>query len=258
MNLSLRDDRAVKHYKSKSQIIRVLSEQWFLNNMYCPACGDLTLTKCDDCTPLVDFICKECSQRYQLKSKGSSLGNKIVDSAYKNMNGAILANKAPNFFFLQYLPDELKVLNLILVPGHFIGPGHIEKRKPLPPSARRAGWIGCNILYANIPKEGRISVIRNGKIQKSSDVVSKWSDFAFISHQKVNNRGWTFDILNCINQLGKNEFSLDEIYKFEELLFAKHLSNFNIKPKIRQQLQILRDKGLLKFVKRGIYQRNWS
>ena len=42
-----------------------------------------------------------------------------------------------------------------MVPKHFFVPDIIEKRKPLAETARRAGWIGCNIVLKNIPNEGR-------------------------------------------------------------------------------------------------------
>jgi type II restriction enzyme len=45
-----------------------------------------------------------------------------------------------------------------------------------------------------------------------------------------------------IEKLNKKEFTLDEIYSFEHELKLKHPENNNIKPKIRQQLQFLRDK----------------
>jgi len=48
--------------------------------------------------------------------------------------------------------------------------------------------------------------------------------------------------MNCIESLNKNEFSLQEIYKFENDLKVLHPENNNIKAKIRQQLQFLRDK----------------
>ena len=54
--------------------------------------------------------------------------------------------------------------------------------------------------------------------------------------------------MNCIDKLGKKEFSLDEVYAFEKELKAKHPGNNFIKDKIRQQLQVLRDKGYLKFI----------
>jgi len=258
MRLSLNDPNAVRGYKSRSQIVRILTENWFEENMYCPACGNLSVRRCKDNTPLIDFWCEDCNKFFQLKSRGTPLGSKVVDAAHNTMIQAIISNKIPNFFFLHYVPDKLMVHDLVAVPNYFIGVEHIEKRKPLPPTARRAGWVGCNILFGNIPKEGRISVIQNGSIRIKEKVVKQWADFDFISKQRIENRGWIYDILICINRLGKEQFTLSELYGFEELLSHKHPTNFNIKPKIRQQLQILRDKGLLRFERPGEYRRLWK
>jgi len=257
MRLSLNDPNAVQGYKSQSQIVRILTENWFEKNMYCPACGNVSVRKCKDNTPLIDFWCENCNKLFQLKSRGTPLGSKVVDATHDTMIQAIVSNKTPNFFFLHYVPDKLMVHDLVAVPSYFIGTEHIEKRKPLPPTARRAGWVGCNILFGNIPKEGRIPIVCDGSIRTKENVVKQWADFDFISKQKIENRGWVYDILNCINLLGKNQFTLAELYDFEESLSLKHPDNFNIKPKIRQQLQILRDKGLLRFVERGLYRKNW-
>ena len=50
------------------------------------------------------------------------------------------------------------------------------------------------------------------------------------------------------------EFSLQDFYKaFEGRLAAIHPENRNVQPKIRQQLQVLRDHGVLQFLGRGRY-----
>jgi type II restriction enzyme len=55
-------------------------------------------------------------------------------------------------------------------------------------------------------------------------------------------KGWILDIMNIIESLDKKEFSLKEIYAYEKDLEKLHPENKNIKAKIRQQLQFLRDK----------------
>jgi len=45
------------------------------------------------------------------------------------------------------------------------------------------------------------------------------------------------------------------MYQFEAMLTIKHPNNHNIKAKIRQQLQLLRDKGFIDFLDRGIYKK---
>ena len=47
--------------------------------------------------------------------------------------------------------------------------------------------------------------------------------------------------------------TLEDMYAFEQDLSVIHPENKNIKPKIRQQLQFLRDKGYLEFVEAGKY-----
>ena len=66
-------------------------------------------------------------------------------------------------------------------------------------------------------------------------------------------RGWTVDVLNSIRRLEKPQFSLRELYKFESELKALHPRNENVRPKIRQQLQVLRDLGLIQFTTPGSY-----
>jgi len=58
--------------------------------------------------------------------------------------------------------------------------------------------------------------------------------------------------------LGKTEFSLTEVYAFEERLSAIYPNNRFVKQKIRQQLQVLRDHGYLDFVSPGNYRKRAS
>ena len=59
--------------------------------------------------------------------------------------------------------------------------------------------------------------------------------------------------MKCVESLGKREFSLDEVYAFDRHLGALYLGNQNVRPKILQQLQYLRDRGFIEFVSRGNY-----
>lgn len=69
----------------------------------------------------------------------------------------------------------------------------------------------------------------------------------------VTQRGWTLDVLNAIRRLGKTEFTTADAYVFERELGQLHPDNRNIKAKIRQQLQGLRDRNLLLHVERGLW-----
>ena len=59
--------------------------------------------------------------------------------------------------------------------------------------------------------------------------------------------------MNVVRSLRKTEFELPEIYELENYLKKLHPGNHHIQPKIRQQLQILRDFGLLEFLGGGSY-----
>jgi type II restriction enzyme len=59
--------------------------------------------------------------------------------------------------------------------------------------------------------------------------------------------------LNVVRSLGKAEFSLADVYAFESKLARLHPNNRHVRPKIRQQLQVLRDLGLLQFLGGGDY-----
>ena len=54
-------------------------------------------------------------------------------------------------------------------------------------------------------------------------------------------------------RLGREEFLLDDMYAREGELAKLHPANRHVRDKIRQQLQVLRDKGLLEFLGRGKY-----
>ena len=62
-------------------------------------------------------------------------------------------------------------------------------------------------------------------------------------------------MLNCVNNVEKKDFSLAEIYSYSDILREKHAENHNIEAKIRQQLQLLRDKGFIEFLGRGKYRK---
>ena len=76
---------------------------------------------------------------------------------------------------------------------------------------------------------------------------------------KISNnlKGWKKDVFNCLQLLDKQDFTISDVYSFEDVLYEKHPTNNHVKPKIRQTLQYLRDLGFVKFVKPGIYKKLW-
>ena len=246
MNLAL-NDSLTGEYNSNSQIARVLTEEWVEKNMYCPRCGNLHINHFENNRPVADYYCPSCNNEYELKSKNGNLGHKVNDGAYNTMIERISSNDNPDFFFMNYSKNELKVIDFILIPKHFFVPDIIERRKPLALTAKRSGWTGCNILLDKIPEQGKIDIVSNGEIIDINYVINKVNKSSLLETKNINNRGWLMDVLNCVNKIPSEIFTLDEVYNFENILHIKHPQNNNIRPKIRQQLQFLRDKGFIDF-----------
>lgn len=179
----------------------------------------------------------------------------VADGAYKTMISRIQSDANPNFFFMNYRRKDLKVQNLMVVPKHFFVVSMIEKRKPLAKTARRAGWVGCNILLKKIPETGKIYLIKDEQPFPVKEVVERYQKTAFVSSYKADMRGWLLDVLNCMERIETPEFSLSTMYGFADELQLQHPNNHHVKDKIRQQLQILRDHGLLDFYGRGLYRK---
>lgn len=253
MNLHF-DESVAQDYKSASQKIRVMSERWFLSNIFCPCCGNSHIDKLKNNLPVADMRCGNCGEIFEAKSKKNHIGAKIPDGAYHTMIERITGNLNPQLFVMQYSPT-LTVKDLIFIPKFFFTPDIIEKRKPLSATARRAGWVGCNILYQKIPEQGKINVIRDGREIEMADVLQNYKKVEALRTSDLNLRGWILDVLNCVNDIKSETFTLQEIYQYADFLKAKHALNNNIEPKIRQQLQLLRDKGFIEFVGRGVYRK---
>ena len=254
MNLQL-DSAEARGYRSASQIARVLTEKWVGKNSYCPRCGRSNLERFENNQPVADFYCSDCKAEYELKSKKDVFSLKIVDGAYEMMIKRINSQNNPHFFFLNYSSNHNQVINFLVIPNHYFTNDIIEQRSPLSKNARRAGWIGCNILLQNIPTSGRIYLIKNQKIEDRQTVVENWSKTSFLAKQRLESRGWTIEIMNLVEKHNSNYFDLKDIYGFENVLKKKFPRNSFIKPKIRQQLQILRDKGLIEFLGNGKYRK---
>jgi hypothetical protein len=69
---------------------------------------------------------------------------------------------------------------------------------------------------------------------------------------------WEKDVFHCLEKIENDVFELGEAYDYEGYLNSLHPNNQNIKAKIRQQLQYLRDIGLIEFVKPGLYKKLWT
>ncbi len=240
-------------YKSASQRARVGTESWGATNFFCPACESPRLRSAPQGTAAIDYVCPSCNSPFQLKSQSKPLGSRIVDAAYSEMKRAILEDRTPNLFVLHYDLDAWAVRTVLLVPHFAFALSALEPRKPLAATARRAGWVGCNILLDKIPVHSRISVVNEGTPQTSQQVRTCYNRLRPLEKLEVEKRGWTLDVLQVVQSLGKMEFTLADVYAHAGSLAKLHPNNRHIRDKIRQQLQVLRDLGLLTFLGAASY-----
>lgn len=240
-------------YTSAAQKARVVSEAWARDNLYCPNCQSPSLNPSPNNTAAFDFVCPSCELRAQLKSKSSPIGDRIVDAAYEAMRRAILEDRTPNLYALRYDKSYWQVRDLILVPHFAFSLSAIEARPPLSAGARRAGWVGCNIVLRNIPADAKLPLVSAGIPVPPGQVRDSFRRLKPLEEISPKERGWTLDVLRIVRSLGKGEFSNDDVYAFAPRLEQLHPNNRHVRDKIRQQLQVLRDRGFLTQVRRGVW-----
>ena len=99
----------------------------------------------------------------------------------------------------------------------------------------------------------RISVVSEGTPVTPREVRSSYNRLRPLEKLQVERRGWTLDVLQVVQSLGKMEFTLADVYGHAGSLAKLHPNNRHVRDKIRQQLQVLRDLGLLEFLGGGSY-----
>lgn len=243
----------LERYKSASQRARVGTESWGAENFFCPACQSPNLEASPQGTAAIDYVCPSCESPFQLKSQSKPIGSRIVDAAYSEMKRAILEDRTPNLYVLHYDLSRWAVQTVILIPHFAFALSAVERRPPLAATARRAGWVGCNIVLDKITVHARIPVIEEGNVRAKKAVREAYQRLRPLERLKVEKRGWTLDVLQVVQSLNKKEFSLSDVYAHAGILARLHPQNAHVRDKIRQQLQILRDLSLLDFLGGGCY-----
>lgn len=95
MNLQF-DKSVAVNYKSASQKIRIISEHWLTQNLFCPCCVNIHIDKLPNNSPVADARCENCGEVFELKSKKISIGAKTI----------IPKCKAGGLGWLQYLVSK--------------------------------------------------------------------------------------------------------------------------------------------------------
>jgi type II restriction enzyme len=200
----------------------------------------------------MDFGCDACGHRYELKTFRRRPTRSLVDGAYLALLARINSGFAPTLCLLER-DDSWQIKSLTAIHSSFLTPVVIEARPALGPQARRAGWIGCNIRLDLIPSDGEIAVVQSGVCTPKMQVRQQFRRFLALENIPANQRGWTTLTLWTVRNLGKREFRLSELYEREQSFAQLYPGNRHIRAKIRQQLQVLRDLGILSFEGPGRY-----
>ncbi len=217
---------------------------------YCPSCLS-SLAPAPTNTKAVDFACPQCSIQYQLKSTKLTIGTSVPDGAYTTMLSAVRSDTCPALVLMQYRKVDWSVLNLIVIPSFALTEQAIIPRKPLAATARRAGWIGCNIDLSRIAPQARVNVVKQGVVRTQMEVADSYALLKPLQSINVKQRGWAMAVLNGIQRIGLRSFTTRDAYQLEGMVSQIFPDNRNIRAKIRQQLQVLRDMGILDHVGRG-------
>jgi type II restriction enzyme len=239
-------------YTSRAQQVRLISEDWIARTAYCLRCPADSLSPTRTNTRTCDFLCDNCGHGYELKSKRGSFSTKVLDGAYGAMLQTIREGRTPTFLLLEY-SSTWSILRLRAIHHSLITESSIQPRKPLAPTARRAGWIGCNIVLPAIAIQGQIPILDNGLMSPRKDSREAFARLEHLSDLSMANRTWAATVLRLTNRLPPTGFSLQDMYRFETEVSSLFPDNRHIRAKIRQQLQVLRDAGILTFVDRGRY-----
>lgn len=239
-------------YKSNAQRARVTTEGWLARNGFCPACCS-SLKQTPNNSRVLDFVCSACASGFELKSRKGAFGAVITDGAYSAMVQAIRQDRQPNLFLLSYQWPFI-VTDLTVLPKRFLVEPIVIKRPPLSATARRAGWVGCNLDLKLIPKSALIPCITNAIELPRNAVQAAWNRTAVLDEATPLARGWLAVTLSLVERLNKTTFTLNDVYGHEATLSRVFPGNRNIRAKLRQQLQVLRDMGFLRFLGNGKYE----
>jgi type II restriction enzyme len=240
-------------YESGSQRARVFTESWVALRLFCPNCGAARLARRPNNSPLGDFHCETCREEFELKSQRGRFGPRVADGAYETKLRRLASETNPNLALMNYDLARFAVTDFFFVPKQFFTPAIIEARPPLAPTARRAGWVGSKIVLAGVPESGKVWLVRGGETLPRDAVLERWRSTLFLREAGAAARGWLIEVMKCVEAIGRDAFTLDDVYAFEDRLARLYPGNRHVRPKIRQQLQVLRDRGWLEFTGRGRY-----
>lgn len=241
------------HLKSNSQKVRVISEAWLAGAGYCLNCSSNRLMPTRANTVARDYACPRCGQPYELKSAARAHTRIVQDGGYDSMMNRVRNGEAPALLLMHYT-QEWRVQRLIAIHPVFLTPAVIVKRKK-PHTRPKTGvaYQMCDLNLSFIPEDGKIVVVNNGKARSHIAARRSFLQSARFADVPIAKRGWAALVLAAVRRIGKTEFTLSDVYKYEVSMHAAYPENSHVRDKIRQQMQLLRDLAYIEFLAAGEY-----
>jgi type II restriction enzyme len=109
-------------------------------------------------------------------------------------------------------------------------------------------------VLPSIAIQGQIRLIDQGVALKRATTRNAFARLERLSSLPPADRTWAATTLRITERLPV-QFTLQDMYAFEPELEKSFPKNKHIRPKIRQQLQVLRDAGFIIFWRGGRYER---
>jgi type II restriction enzyme len=242
------------------QRVRVVTEGWFAAEGYCLNCDSPRLEPTRAGTEFRDFECPLCGQPYELKSAARAHTRIVQDGGFDSMMRRIRAQEAPALMLMHYAKGNVaaaawRVQRLVAVHPVFLTPAVVRKR-PKPHIRPRSGaeyWM-CDLDLSLIPADGKIVVVADSEVRPEAATRAAFVSSKRFADIPVAKRGWAALVLAAVRKVGKVEFTLPEVYRYEAAMHAAYPQNNHVREKIRQQMQVLRDLGYVEFLdRRGEY-----
>ena len=120
--------------------------------MRCVKC-DSGLVKCPANQKSIDHLCSGCGEQYQVKSSRKAFAGrggkiKFLGAEYSTTIASMGGGNPPwNLILVRYSEENQEIEKTLLIERKNISEKNVIPRKPLGPSARRAGWQGCNFQF---------------------------------------------------------------------------------------------------------------
>lgn len=140
-----------KKWTSNSKIVGEAVEDCVIT-MLCPICNNKELIKYNMNEKSKDVMCKGCNCQIQIKAKKQikkeETSLKLLGAEYKTTCSSIKENNVHYLVILYSVTNDIYTINdIYFINSEDINETCIIPRKPLSPTAKRAGWQGCTLIF---------------------------------------------------------------------------------------------------------------